>query len=168
MQTVSHGRCMTLRFLCAGQKALRRSPAIASSFATRRRTAAVSRPPHRVNDAVIHVGRTGIRCVSFRCLVLPSPSERTILPATKLKSIIKTLYRPRRGPYNTPAPLSSSARRLTLNPLKSGHIRLETPPYANTEYLITVVTAAVKLYNRFAATNINLCIPQPHGGFQPL
>ena len=51
---------------------------------------------------------------------------------------------------------------------RSGRIRLETLPYANTEYLITAVTAAVKLYNRFAATNINLCIPQPHGGFQPL
>ena len=34
---------------------------------------------------------------------------------------------------------------------RSGRIRLETLPYANTEYLITAVTAAVKLYNRITA-----------------
>lgn len=36
---------------------------------------------------------------------------------------------------------------------RSGRIRLETLPYANTEYLITAVTAAVKLYNRITAQN---------------
>lgn len=50
---------------------------------------------------------------------------------------------------------------------RSGHIRPETLPYANIEYLITAVTAAVKLYNRLAAQTSTSAFRSLTAAFSP-